>query len=398
MRAKFVLFIAALLVLVSPHVRAAEHEFRYKRPEAQSVAVMSEFNGWKAVPMTKGSDGVWSTRVDLPPGTHGYKFLVNGTEWVLDPVNGKRKTVDGVENSAVEIKGAEAPTPAPRATATPSPLARPAFTATPAAAATPASVPALSPTPGEILIFEAPLSAKRRAEAAREDYRGVMNAKVAIAVPPGFDAQKTWPVFVVANTERYSNIDSLRQFKQAALDEGWVIVAADAVEAEKNTEGGCRWPTLGAAFDHLTTAWPAMKMWPIACGGMSGGAKNSSFLAADLADERYKVIGILMMGCNQDMATVAYRKKRPPGFLQTAVFLSSGKSDAIATPEHHEYVKGSLRHSGFRKVRLENFDGAHDIYQPHIREALRWFLAQSSAAPSASPTPGSSLDIFKKKP
>ena len=49
----------------------------------------------------------------------------------------------------------------------------------------------------------------------------------------------------------YSNIDSLRQFKQAALDEGWVIVAADGVEVEKNKEGSMRWPCIAAAFDYL---------------------------------------------------------------------------------------------------------------------------------------------------
>jgi hypothetical protein len=58
---------------------------------------------------------------------------------------------------------------------------------------------------------------------------------------------------------------------------------------------------------------------------MSGGGKNSAFLAADLAREHHRIIGMLMMSCNQDMATVAYRKSAPPGFLSTAVFRSSGK-------------------------------------------------------------------------
>ena len=104
-----------------------------------------------------------------------------------------------------------------------------------------------------------------------------------------------------------------------------------------------------------------------------------------------------MMGCNQDMATVAYRKSASPNFLSAAVFLSSGKSDKIATPEQHEYVKNSLRGTGFQKVRLESFDGGHDIYQPHIGEALRWFLAQS---PKSSSNAGktSDWDKFFKKP
>jgi hypothetical protein len=223
---------------------------------------------------------------------------------------------------------------------------------------------------------------------------------VAIAVPQGFEPQKSWPILVICNTEAYSNIDSLRQFKQAAVDEGWVILAADGVEAEKDKEGSIKWPCAAASFDYLMAAWPAVKDWPVACGGMSGGAKNSAFLAADFAREHHRIIGMLMMGCNQDMATVAYRKSAPPNFLSAAVFLSSGKSDTIATPAHHEYVKKSLQGTGFRKVRLESFDGAHDIYQPHISEALRWFIAQS-ASQSSGTTTSRSTDFdkfFKKKP
>jgi len=61
---------------------------------------------------------------------------------------------------------------------------------------------------------------------------------------------------------------------------------------------------------------------------MSGGAKGSAFLAAHLAREHHHIIGMLMMGCNQDMAAVAYRKSAPPGFLSAALFLSSGKSES----------------------------------------------------------------------
>ena len=389
-----------VLLLLARSAVAADHEFRYQRADAQSVAVMSDFNGWKAVPMTKGGDGVWRAKVSLPPGTHAYKFLVNGTDWVFDPDNAKRKQVDGVDNSAVEATASSSAmsTPPLAPTATPMPASASRTPATPSAISSSAPPGALIPTPGELLITTIPLSEKRRQAAERdEDCRGVANAKIAIAVPQGFDPQKAWPVFVVANTEAYSNIDSLRQFKQAALDEGWVILAADGVEAEKNKEGGCRSATIAAVFDYLSTAWPGIRQWPIAFGGMSGGAKNSSFMAGEIADERYRVIGILLMGCNQDMVSSAYRNKRPPGFLSTAVFLSSGKSDTIATPQNHEYVKESLRHTGFRKLRLESFDGGHDIYQPHIGEALRWFVAQSTTgAPTATPRPTSGLDALKK--
>ena len=99
-----VLVCCVTIILTRGGANAAEHEFRYKAPDAKTVELMCEFNGWKAVPMTKGDDGVWTTKVTLSPGTYGYKFLVNGTDWVFDPDNSNKKTVDGIENSSVEIK------------------------------------------------------------------------------------------------------------------------------------------------------------------------------------------------------------------------------------------------------------------------------------------------------
>jgi 1,4-alpha-glucan branching enzyme len=83
---------------------AEDHEFKYKAPDATSVELMCENNGWKSVPMTKGDDGVWTTKVSLNPGSYAYKFLVNGKDWVFDPDNSTKKTVDGNENSSIEIK------------------------------------------------------------------------------------------------------------------------------------------------------------------------------------------------------------------------------------------------------------------------------------------------------
>jgi hypothetical protein len=88
--------------------------------------LMGEFNGWRGQSMTKGSDGTWTTRVTLPAGSHAYKFLVNGSDWVFDPDNPKRKTVDGVENSAMEVKEGGSPTAG--SAATPAPVTAPATT------------------------------------------------------------------------------------------------------------------------------------------------------------------------------------------------------------------------------------------------------------------------------
>jgi 1,4-alpha-glucan branching enzyme len=60
--------------------------FRLSAPTAKKVLLVGDFTDWqqKSIPMQKGSDGVWTATVGLPPGTHNYLFIVDG-EWCDDP-------------------------------------------------------------------------------------------------------------------------------------------------------------------------------------------------------------------------------------------------------------------------------------------------------------------------
>jgi len=77
--------------------------FQYFDPSAASVGVAGEFSNWEVQPMSKDDTGKWTRTISLKPGTHGYKFVVNGQDWVLDPKNPVRKTVGDVENSAIYV-------------------------------------------------------------------------------------------------------------------------------------------------------------------------------------------------------------------------------------------------------------------------------------------------------
>lgn len=111
--------ITSIAALLSGLPRAAQGQtpttFRLEDSAATSVQVAGEFNDWKAAAMERGADGAWTISLDLPDGTHGYKFLVNGETWILDPANPARKTVAGNENSAVTVGAGAAAAPAPSA-------------------------------------------------------------------------------------------------------------------------------------------------------------------------------------------------------------------------------------------------------------------------------------------
>ncbi len=75
-------------------------------PEAQSVALVGDFNGWNKsnLLLKKDENGFWAIRIPLEQGYYQYQLLVNGDNWVLDP-NNKTQVEDGFGgvNSAVLI-------------------------------------------------------------------------------------------------------------------------------------------------------------------------------------------------------------------------------------------------------------------------------------------------------
>jgi len=65
---------------------AKKETFRFTAPDALSVLLVGDFTHWQSNPisMRKAADGIWSASVDLGPGTHTYRFIVDG-EWRDDP-------------------------------------------------------------------------------------------------------------------------------------------------------------------------------------------------------------------------------------------------------------------------------------------------------------------------
>jgi 1,4-alpha-glucan branching enzyme len=60
--------------------------FHFAARAAMSVQLVGDFTHWQEEPisMQKGADGIWRASVELEPGAHQYRFLVDG-EWQDDP-------------------------------------------------------------------------------------------------------------------------------------------------------------------------------------------------------------------------------------------------------------------------------------------------------------------------
>lgn len=82
-------------------------QFAFPAPTAQQVSLAGDFNHWdpNAMPMHKGSDGVWHLNVSLKPGRHEYRFIADGV-WQDDPAaRQKIANVLGTENCVRTVAG-----------------------------------------------------------------------------------------------------------------------------------------------------------------------------------------------------------------------------------------------------------------------------------------------------
>ena len=167
-----------------------------------------------------------------------------------------------------------------------------------------------------------------------------------IATPRAFDPRKTWPVLVLFSTSNFDrlNRDDLVQFyRDAALSEGWVIIAGDGAAPPSTTNGWRAGMTL-AALDALHKSFPGSDQWPVALAGFSGGAKRASLLAPVLYLKGCRLVGMYLIGMNQNVLTASYKKSRiGPAFLRIPIFISSGTNDTIAPVERAREITDEIK-------------------------------------------------------
>jgi glycosidase len=104
-----------VILALSQTLGTTPHEFVFRGAKITgesiqaitSVSVAGSFNGWdrNAAPLALDPDGrTWRRTLPLPYGSHTYKFVVNGRDWINDP--GNPDTQDdgtGIKNSFINL-------------------------------------------------------------------------------------------------------------------------------------------------------------------------------------------------------------------------------------------------------------------------------------------------------
>jgi hypothetical protein len=251
--------------------------------------------------------------------------------------------------------------------------------ATSGASATQASLnfAGTSVSPGSTVRANVPLSAQERSLAAQGGNPVPPYAVAVMATPANFDAGKSWPVLVICSTsdsKRQNRDDLLDFYRRIGLAEGWVSLAGDGPQPAKNDNVAWREAMTMAAVDALRRSFPGSQKWPMACAGFSGGGKGVGYVAPFLARNSCRIVGIYITGANEDHLSDGYARLQPgPAFLNTPIYVAAGRDDRIATVEQQYNVAGSIKRTGFQRIRIGTFHGGHEANDAQTSIALHWF-------------------------
>jgi len=232
-------------------------------------------------------------------------------------------------------------------------------------------------SPGSTVKANVPLSAQEKSLAAQGGNAVPPNAVAMLATPSNFDPRKSWPVLVVCSTsdfKRQNRDDLIEFYRRVGLSEGWVLLAGDGPQPARNDTGAWRGAMTLAAINALHRSFPGSDKWPIACAGFSGGGKGVGLVAPLVAKNGSRVTGIYITGANADQLSEGYaRVGSGRDFLMTPVYISAGRDDRIATLEQQYNVAGSLKRTGFQRIKIGSFHGGHEVNDAQTSIALRWF-------------------------
>ena len=76
------------------------------QPMAQSVSIAGDFNGWNPTQnrLERSDGGVWTVTLPLKPGRYQYMFVIDGKQWIPDPLATEEATDGfGSQNAVLDV-------------------------------------------------------------------------------------------------------------------------------------------------------------------------------------------------------------------------------------------------------------------------------------------------------
>ncbi|HEX5645745.1 MAG TPA: isoamylase early set domain-containing protein [Nitrospira sp.] len=77
------------------------------QPNAQSVSVAGDFNGWNPAntKLERTDGGMWTVTLPLKPGRYEYMFVIDGKQWIADPLATEAATDGfGAQNAVLDVE------------------------------------------------------------------------------------------------------------------------------------------------------------------------------------------------------------------------------------------------------------------------------------------------------
>src|SRR5437867_1213442 len=168
---------------------------------------------------------------------------------------------------------------------------------------------------GATLDFQFPINKFFQDYAAQGGNPRPTTGRALLMFPKNFDPARSWPILIVTSTtdlDRTSIMDA-PWYRDAAIKEGWVVLATDTAIRPRADSLQWRLSILTAGLRMIRTDWPQSAQWPVAFAGFSGGAKRSGILAAMLASNRgVKICGMYLAGISSNRLTAAAKDYQPP--------------------------------------------------------------------------------------
>ena len=78
-------------------------KFTYRNPKAHKVFIRADFTGWKAQPMDRDANGVWTFMAPLTPGEYAYCYTADDRTF-KDPANKRTKVIGRTTVSAILVE------------------------------------------------------------------------------------------------------------------------------------------------------------------------------------------------------------------------------------------------------------------------------------------------------